>query len=75
MEGPSSLLVDSQPPARSPTPPSFPKSHKSLAANLDDAYADFSATLQFRNRFYKWSVVCAPVVLAGAGMVVLDVII
>ncbi len=27
MEGPSSLLVDSQPPARSPTPPSFPKSH------------------------------------------------
>ena len=49
--------------------------YKSLAANLDDAYKGFTKTLQRRNRFYMWSVLCAPVVLAGAGMVVLDAII
>ena len=49
--------------------------YKSLAGDLDTAHAEFDATLQVRNRFYKWSVGCAPVALAGAGMVILDAII
>ena len=63
-------LVEPQHPGRTPK-----WVHESLARDLDEAYVRFDATLQFRNKFYKWSVVCAPVVLAGAGMVVLDVII
>ena len=63
-------LVEAQHPGRTPK-----WVHDSLARDLDEAHVGFVERLQFRNRFYKWSVVCAPVVLAGAGMVVLDVII
>jgi len=49
--------------------------YKSLARDLADAYGEFTTTLQVRNMFYKWSVGCAPAVLVGAGMVVIDVII
>ena len=63
-------LVEPQDQGRTPT-----WVYKSLAGNLADAYAEFNTTLQVRNMFYKWSVGCAPVVLAGAGIVVLDVLI
>lgn len=62
-------LVDGQHPDRSPA-----WVYKSLAGNLDTAYNELRSTLQNRNRFYKWSVGCAPAVLLGAGMVVLDVL-
>ena len=63
-------LVGTQQPKRTPA-----WVHKSLAGDLDNAFVEFSEALQVRNRCYKWSVVCAPFVLAGAGMVVLDAII
>ncbi|MXY09254.1 MAG: hypothetical protein F4Z00_12405 [Acidimicrobiaceae bacterium] len=63
-------LVEPQPRGRTPA-----WVYKSLAGNLDDAHAAFTTTLGVRNMFYKWSVGCAPAVLVGAGMVVVDVII
>ncbi|MCY4369249.1 MAG: hypothetical protein OXF41_07460 [bacterium] len=71
--GPDNILknlIEPQHPKRTPA-----WVHKSLAGNLDTAYAEFSTTLQVRNMFYKWSVGLAPVVLAGTGMAVLDAII
>ena len=49
--------------------------YKSLALDLAEAHARFKTTLRRRNMFYKWSIVCAPVVIAGAGMVAIDVIV
>ena len=49
--------------------------YKSLARDLAEAHATFMTTLRRRNKFYKWSVGCAPTVIAGAGMVVLDAIV
>lgn len=48
--------------------------HEHLARNLHAEYDERLDDLRTRNRFYKWSVGCAPVVLAGAGIVVLDVV-
>jgi len=48
--------------------------HKNLARDLENAYDKLSRKLIVRDRFYKWLVVCTPVVLVGAGMVVLDVV-
>ena len=48
--------------------------HKHLARDLENAYVTMRKKLTVRNMFYKWSVVCAPVVLVGAGIVVLDVV-
>lgn len=48
--------------------------HKHLARDMENAYVMMSQKLTVRNMFYKWSVVCAPVVLVGAGMVVIDAI-
>ena len=48
--------------------------HKRLAIDLDRAYGDMTNTLKTRNGFYKWSIRGALVVLAGVGMVVLDVV-
>ena len=48
--------------------------HKHLARDLEKAYNTMQQKLTVRNIFYKWSVACAPIVLVGAGMVVLDVV-
>lgn len=61
--------VDSQEPGRRPT-----WVHKSLANDLDKAFSDMTRTLTTRNQFYKWSIRGALVVLAGVGIVVLDVV-
>lgn len=61
--------VTPQEPGRRPT-----WVHKNLASDLDRAFGDMTSTLVTRNRFYKWSILGALVVLAGVGMVVLDVV-
>ena len=48
--------------------------HKHLARDLENAYDKMCEKLTVRNMFYKWSVACAPVVLFGAAMLVLDVL-
>ena len=62
--------VTPQDPGRRPT-----WVHKNLANDLDRAFGDMTSTLNTRNEFYKWSIRGALVVLAGVGIVVLDVII
>ena len=61
--------VTPQEPGRRPT-----WVHKNLASDLDRAFGDMTSTLKIRNRFYKWSILGALVVLAGVGIVVLDVV-
>lgn len=62
--------VTPQEPGRRPT-----WVHKNLANDLDRAFDKVTSTLKIRNGFYKWSIRGALVVLAGVGIVVLDVVI
>ncbi len=48
--------------------------HENLAKNMDEAYDRVDSVLGFRTSVYRSSLLCAPVVLLGAGIVVLDVI-
>ncbi len=48
--------------------------HKNLARDLEDAYDKMKKKLKARRVFYMCAVGLSPVVLIGAGMVVLDVV-
>ena len=49
--------------------------YKNLARDLEHAYDKMCKKLAVRNMFYKWAIACAPVVVFGAAMLVLDVIV